>query len=328
MTSAGKSSSKFRSRSRLRAFLVLAVAGALLVPVAISWACGPNRAVQLDRLTYSPGQTVQVSGANFEPQATVNIKLNGSTVTSTTVSGTGNISASFTAPTATGTHVVTTDGVDQNGQSLAGTGNAQTFEVVAPAQAPSGSGSGPGSEAGSGAGSSPGTSPQSPGVTAPAPGTTSGGADRARGGDNSRSVSGGERVRRGPAARRAPANAGINTTEGVITTQGTTAFAGSVPRATRAAVAAQADGRRSARAGDRAPGKTAVPSEGSAASDAWSGLGTSPALVPGPTDPGVSEETGGGSVLTWALALLGLGALVLAGLGVAEVQRRRKVPVR
>ena len=319
MRTAGKSSAMLASGSRSRALLVLAVAAALLVPVAISWACGPNRSVQTDRVTYEPGKTVRVSGANFKEGATVDIKVDGRTVTTTQVSATGNISASFTAPTAPGTYVVTTDGIDpETGQALAGTGNSMTFTVAAaPAQAPSRGGPS----------SSPGTAPQRPSTVAPAPGRTSGGRAPSGSGDTSRSVSGGEQLRR-EAARRAPANAGINTTEGVIRAQGTTSFAGSVPRATRAAVAAQADGRRSARAGDRGAGKTAVPSEGSAASDAWSGLGRNPSLVPGSNDPGLSEETGGGSMLTWALALLGLGALVLAGLGVAEVQRRRKVPVR
>ena len=317
MNIAGKSSSKPLAGSRLRVLSVIAVAASCVVPVAISWACGPNRAIQTDRVTYTPGQTVNVTGANFEPAADVDVKLNGTTVASTKVSPTGNISTSFPAPSTAGTHALRTDGVDIHGQALQGTGNTVTFTVAAPAQSPSGGRPG----------SSPGTAPQRPSTVAPAPGRTSGGRAPSGSGDTSRSVSGGEQLRR-EAARRAPANAGINTTEGVIRAQWTTSFAGSVPRATRAAVAAQADGRRSARADDRGAGKTAVPSEGSAASDAWSGLGTSSALVPGANDPGVSEETGGGSVLTWALALLGLGALVLAGLGVAEVQRRRKVPVR
>ena len=315
MKIAWKSSSKLRAGSRLPVFLVIAVAASCVVPVAISWACGPNRSIQTDRDDYSPGQTVHVTGANFEEGAEVEVKLNGTTVANATVSATGNISASFPAPSTAGTYALRTDGVDSRGQALAGAGNTITFTVTAPAQSPSGGRSG----------SSPATSPQRPTTVAPAPGRTSGGRARSGSGDTSRSVSGGEQLRR-EAAGRAPTNAGVNTTEGVIRAQGTTSFAGSVPRATRVAVAARADGRSPARAGERGSAKAAVPSEGTAASEGWSGLGKSPSLVPGPTDPGVAE-TGGGSGLTWALALLGIGALVLAGVGVAEVQRRRKVSV-
>jgi hypothetical protein len=315
MKTAGTNPSRIGRGKRLRAFLVLAVATSLVVPVAISWACGPNRAIQLDRITYDPGQTVNVTGANFDAGAAVTIKVNGSPAVQVTVNSTGNINASFSAPSTPGTHVVTTDGVDANGQALAGTGNSVTLTVAAPRPA-AGGGS-------SGGGSTPGTTPQRPGVAAPAPGRTSGGATGRGRGDNSRSVSGGERLRRA-AAGRAPANAGINTTEGVITTRGgATSFAGSVPRSTRVAVAARAAGR-DAKRGGGAKAAAGRPSERSASADLWSGLASSknPSLLPG---SGSASSTGGaGSGLTLALALLGAGALGLVGLGVAEAKRRRK----
>ena len=314
-TAAGKHPSRLSRGQRLRAFLVLAVATSLVVPVAISWACGPNRAIQLDRITYTPGQTVHVTGANFESGAAVTIKVNGSPAVQVNVNSTGNLSASFSAPSSPGTHVVTTDGVDANGQALAGTGNSVTLTVAAP-RTPAGGGS-------TGGGSTPGTAPQRPGVAAPAPGRTSGGANgrRARGG-NSRSVSGGEQLRRA-VARRAPANAGINTTEGVITTRGgTTSFAGSVPRSTRVAVAARAAGRDAKRGGAKAAARR--PSERSASADLWSGIASSknPSLMPG--SGSVSSTGGGGSGVLLALALLGAGSLALVGVGVAEARRRRK----
>ena len=317
MTGAASSSRRGHG-TRLRAFFVLAVATSLVIPVAISWACGPQRGIQLDRITYAPGATVHVTGANFEPGADVTINVDGNPATSTTVSSIGNINASFGAPASPGTYVVTTVGLDSKGQSLAGTGNAVTLTVAPPA--PSGGGGG-----GGGGAPNPGTSPQSPGATAPAPGRTSGGTTGRARGDNSRSVSGGERPRRA-AARRAPANAGINTTEGVITTPGgTTSFAGSVPRATRAAVAARADRRRARGAGGQAAG---LPSERSASADLWSGLASdkNPSLMPG---SGSAPPPGGaGSGVTLALALLGAGVLALLGLAAAEAQRRRRASVR
>ena len=315
MPIARKSSSTLRADSRLRVIFVIGVAVSCVVPVAIAWACGPNRAIQTDRIEYSPGQTVRVTGANFDPGATVDVKLDGATVATTEVSSTGNINTSFSAPRAAGTYVLRSDGVNIHGQALEGTGNSQTITVKTPARSPSGS--------------SPGTSPQpTPGATAPAPGRTSGGRAPSGSGGRSRTVSGGEQLQRAAAqraaGRRAAANAGVNTTEGVINAQGTTSFAGSVPRATRAAVAAQADERRPGRAAERGSGKAARPSESSAASDAWSGLASaaSPALTPGAAELGTRD---GGSLLPWAL--LALGALALVGVGVAEVQRRRKAPV-
>lgn len=311
MSIADRSSPKPARGRRRRSLLVLAVAALVVVPAAISWACGPNRAIQLDRISYTPGQTVNVSGANFDVGASVDINVDGVGVTSTTVSGTGNISASFPAPSALGTHTVNTSGTDQNGQALAGTGNSVTFTVVAPSSSGGGGNpSSPGSSAGSGSGSGSST-----------PGTTSGRTGSGAG-DNSRSVPGGERFGRagGGGGGGGGANAGVNTTEGVIDTAGTTAFAGSVPRTTRAEVAARVTGDRGAASGAR-------PSERSAAADLWSGLSSSnnPSLMSEADEPG---DAGTGAGLVWALALLGAGALALLGLGAAEAQRRRKVPTR
>ena len=121
---------------RSRVLTVLALAVVLVVPAAAALACGPNRAVQLDRYVYPTGATVYVSGFNFEPGVSVTMKVNGAPVAIATVSGTGSLNASFTAPGVAGTYILTTEGVDQQGQPLPGTGNAVTFDVVAPPPSP------------------------------------------------------------------------------------------------------------------------------------------------------------------------------------------------
>jgi hypothetical protein len=295
---------------RRRALLVMAVAVMMIVPAAIAWACGPNRAVQLDRFAYPPGATVTVSGSNFEVGATIDILVNGGTVTSTTVSGAGNIFASFAAPSTPGSYTLTTAGVDSTGQALAGTGNAQTFSVAA---APTTSGGGGG---GNNPAPSPGTSPkQTTGNSQVAPGSTSGRSGGSGGGANGRSVSSGEHV--GRAAHP------VNTTEGVITTAGTTAFAGSVTRQTRVAVATKAASK-SARKHGASSTKAGTPSERSAGADLWSGVSSrgGASLIP----PAAQSTSGGGSGPALAFGLLAVGALMLGGLGVAEVRRRRKAP--
>ncbi|MDQ3147061.1 MAG: hypothetical protein M3R01_09060, partial [Actinomycetota bacterium] len=97
MTLTGKhvEGSKVRAQRRRRALVLLAVAGLLLIPAAISGASGPNRAIELDKVTYGPDDAVEVTGANFDVDATVQIKVDGSPVATATVTKTGNIATSF-----------------------------------------------------------------------------------------------------------------------------------------------------------------------------------------------------------------------------------------
>jgi len=312
--------SKVRAQRRRRALVLLAVAGLLLIPAAISWACGPNRAIELDKVTYGPDDAVEVSGANFDNGATVDIKVDGSTVVTTTVDGTGHIATSFRAPSSPGTYAVRTDGVNTWGQALEGTGNTRMLSVAAePGRAPGG---------GTGGGRTPGTSgPETGSEEGAAPRRTSGADGKGGTGDNQRSATGGERIGRAPANggvrtdARAPADSGVNTTEGAITTGGTTAFAGSVTQATRADVAERATG-----GGPTGGSPSPAPSERSAGADLWSGLGSgeNPSLVPG-NDAGLAApDTGSG--LAWGLLLLAAGLLALIALGVAEARRRRRAP--
>lgn len=299
---------------RRRALLVLAVTSLMVVPVAISWACGPNRGVQLDRHDYFPGQSVTISGANWIEGVNVQVTLNGNFVTGVTTNSTGNFSASFAAPSAAGSYTVVADGVDPStGNSLPGGNTRQTFTVTARQAASS-----PGANA-------PGAAPR-PRGNSPAGGTTSGGVgNRGRSGGNSRTVSGGERRSSGGGERArsgagAPSGAGgpVNASEeGLIKSAGATAFAGSVTRQARVKAATGGASRSKSKAAAR-------PSERSAAADLWSGLasGKNPSLAAGAND-GQAPSTAKGAGLALALGLLGVGFLTLLGLGVAEAQRRR-----
>ena len=61
------------SRVRRRPlFITLAVAATALVPAAIAWACVPSAAIGFDSpsYTYNPGQTVTVTGRQWQPART------------------------------------------------------------------------------------------------------------------------------------------------------------------------------------------------------------------------------------------------------------------
>lgn len=327
MSASKNASRKVSTAGRRRALFALAVTALLVVPAALSWACGPNRAVQLDRFDYHPGDPVTVTGSNFEVGATVFVTVNGDQVAQGTASGTGNLTVTFNAPATPGTYTLATQGVDQNGQALAGTGGTQSF-TVSPVPSTSGGGSGGGS-----------TSAPSPGTTrAPAPGSTGAqpGATRQSG---SNSTSGRERSRAGAQQRSgataprgsAPSRSGgvsggVNTTEGVIRTAGTTAFAGSVTRQDRVAAATKAKAKSKAKAGSPAQ---ADPAPGTATADLWSGFASAknPSLMPSTGNSGVPAG-GTGSGATLGLALLGLGMVALLGLAglTAASRRRRRVP--
>lgn len=294
----------------------------IVVPAAISWACGPNRAIQLSSYEVAPGSSVTLTGGNFYPDIDITIKVNGEVAGSGHTTSTGNLSAVFKAPTAPGTYSVHTDGIDPDtGQSLAGTGTPQSLVVKAPAPAPT---------TGGGGGSTPST-----GNGAPSPGTTTGsqpgssgqtgsnrtsGREPSRSGTRQRSTSGTDR---GTSGTRAEGSVGANTTEGVIRSAGRTAFAGSVPRKDRAAAAkAKAKGKVKAATGSVAEVR---PTQGTATSDLWSGFASSknPSLMPGAGDSGV-PTAGTSTGVKAGLALLGIGLVAALGLGGLAVAARRR----
>ena len=308
-----------RVATRRRGLLVLTVAALLVVPVAISWACGPNRAIQLDRHTYAPSAPVTVTGANFFEDVDITFRLGDGTVVATTrTSAVGNLRVTFNAPATAGAYTVVAHGIDPDtGQALAGTGGRESFTVAAPApttNAPSGNTPSTGNTPAPGAttGTQPGTSRQtgrnrtSGRERAPAPG-------RERSGTGSQSAPSGGGT--GTAA------GGVNTSDGVVQAGGRSAFAGSVTRQDRATAA---EAKAKAKAGAASP-STASPSTSTAVADLWEGFasGKNPSLVPNASDSG-APAAGTSSGVVAGLALLGVGLLGLLGLGGLIAAGRRK----
>lgn len=316
---------------RRRALIVLSLMAALLLPVAIAWACGPNRQMQCDRMSYSPGGQVSCSGVNFYENMQLSFRLdNGGPVGSVTTTSEGTFTFSFAAPADPGAYTLVAEGFDENGNPRPGLPARQSFEVAAPAppqQAPDASPQTPTP--------APGAAP-APGARNPAPRSNSP-TRQERGGTNRGSDQGRSRAE-SPAAdgnggRRDPSRTGqgggapsgglINPNEGVIESVGQEVFAGSVSREDRAST--PAGGNLPSTSPSPSKSNGSAPAEASASGDLWSGFGSSanPSLVPGANDA-LGPEADATPGVTWGLALLGLGLLVLmATLGVAEARRRR-----
>jgi len=310
---------------RRQTLIALSVMAALLLPAAIAWACGPNRQMQCDRMSYAPGGQVSCSGVNFYENMELSFRLdNGPSLGSVTTTPEGTFTFSFAAPGEPGAYTLVAEGFDENGNSRPGLPARQSFEVVAPAPAQQ----------------SPGASPQAPG-DAPAPGspraanptpgsnspTRQGRGEPNRGGDQGRSRSespaGGNGGRREPSRSgdggSAPSRGPVNSNEGVIESAGQPVFAGSATREERASTT---PGGKSAPSSESSG---SAPAEASATGDLWSGFGSSanPSLLPGVNDS-LAPDADTAPGVTWGLGLLGLGLLLLlATLSLAEARRRR-----
>lgn len=316
---------------RRHALIALTVMAALLLPAAVAWACGPNRQMQCDRMSYAPGGQVSCSGVNFYENMDLSFRLdNGGPVGSVTTSSEGTFTFSFAAPSAPGAYTLVAEGFDESGNPRPGLPARQSFEVAAPAPARPAPGASPQAPT-PGAVPTPGATPPAPGAGAPAPGTKAprrpGTGRPNRGGDQGRSQSespadsnGGRRgsPRSGNGGSALPALP-MNANEEVIENAGRQVFADSVTRADRASVAPGGKSSPSSGSSGLAPG------EASATGDLWSGFGSSakPSLVPSANDP-LAPEAADARGVTWGLALLGLGLLILmVTLGLAEASRRR-----
>jgi len=321
------------TRRRRQTLVVLSLMAALLVPAAIAWACGPNRQMQCDRMTYAPGGTVSCSGVNFYENMDLTFRLdNGPQVGSVKTSPEGTFTFSFAAPGEPGAYTLVAEGFDEQGNYRPGLPARQSFEVAAPAPAQQQETGGGGSPQSPGAAPSPGARNPAPGSDSP---TRQGRDGPSRSGDQgrARTESPAERNGGGQAERNGggqgsprsgngvsvPAGGGpVNTNEGVVDSGGQDVFTGSVTREERASTVDGGPAASSESGG-------AAPSEASAAGDLWSGFGSgaNPSLLPGGNDA-LSPEAETSPGVTWGLGLLGLGLLALmATLAVAEARRRR-----
>jgi hypothetical protein len=318
---------------RRRASIVLVALAVLLVPVAITWACGPNRAFQLSHSSCEPGCTMSASGSNYPAGSQLSLSLEpGGPLGSVTVPPSGSFSMSFSAPSSPGSYVVLLQGFDPaTGDPVAGTPARQSFSITASVSQPAAPAQpqdpGPTADAtpapaapGASAPSAPaqsGTPATPPRATAPgtASATTSG---RRSERPAARDGAGSDRGGRGSGSGSAAAQpAAVAEPVGVVDRSGEQVFAGSISRSERTS------GAKAAR--PAASSATARPSERSVGAEVWSGFNPSdgPSLLPqaGAVD---APKTGAESALLYGVLMLAVGSLALVGgLAVAAARRRR-----
>ena len=283
---------------RRRLFVALVVAALAVIPAAIAWACNPQAQLTTSKTSYSPGESMTVSGSFF-PRSTairINVESGGSATVTTTSNGAFRVSG-LQAPSSPGTYTVTANKADGSFQS--GLPKVASFAVASPGAAPTGQ---PGAPAAQG---------RSPAFREPSVVRSRGTTAVSRGGGTQRA----ERP-----------TGGVGGGAGAVTAGGQTVFAGSAAPAQRGSFVSGGTTTTAAPSGKAAArGKSAAARQSgrSAASDVWSGFsnsGKTPTLTNGVENP----EGGTGSQLGLGIGLLALGLVALAsGLAAAEARRRR-----
>lgn len=280
--------------------IALTAVSLLLVPAAIAWACNPQAQLQPNQASYTPGETMQLSGSFFPRGMAINVTGPNFSRTVTTTSN-GAFSVSVPVPTTPGSYTVRATRADGAAQSgLPKVVSFQVAKAVSTAPAPV---TGPPSRSTTGA-----TNPSfsEPGVArSPARGVA--------------------RTTQPRSTQPAPTTGGVAGGGTVVTgTTGVPVFAGSVAPAQTTfgapapATAAQRSAASSRRSSTAASGRAAASD-----SDVWSGF--APGRTPSLTSSAAGAPDGGtGSSLGLGIGLLAFGLLALAaGLTAAEVQRRR-----
>lgn len=327
---------------RRRVLIALVAVAALLVPAALAWACGPNRAFQLSHSSCEPACSMTASGSNYPAGSTLTLSLEpGGQVGSVTVPASGSFSMSFTAPSGAGSYVVLLQGFDADGNYVQGTPARQSFSVVAPPPQPvQQPDSGPAADATPSQSESPAPSASAP-AQSDAPATpprasTPGSATPSTSGRNSeRPAARNTPGARGDDSRGSASRAGSTGSRpavaqpgaaaepvGVVNRAGEQVFAGSISRSERTTSAAGKAGK--AAKAPAASSSSARPSDTSANAEVWSGFSPSggPSLLPQASAVG-APEAGPESALFYGVLLLGLGSLALVG-GLAIAARRRR----
>ena len=305
----------------------VAVAALILGAVGFAWACTPNADIHVEPASGEAGSTVTVSGSRFIEGRTVYVRWNSTTGRTLATAQGPSFTVQVTIPdvgadTYTIVGVTTADnGSEFTGREAftvtAGSGSpSDTSESTTGKEEESGGGDNSGSTSG---GDGSGTRGKTEATAKGGDGGTGEGRDTVRtaGGDGSTSPDPGRSTEGAPAQPpiSVPPEAPVVTTD-----SGREVFGGSVGPAGRNAVG---PGRNDS-ATTRIPAREGR-SEITAAGDLWSGFaaGGDGARVPGLSDaPSLSADEP--SELGLGMGLLAAGLILLtAGIGVAEVRRRR-----
>ena len=95
-----------RVRARLASIGAAIVATALVVSVAVAWACNPQAHLQLDAATYEAGSPMTIYGSYFPAGATITVSLSSGATTTVQASSGGGFTTQLTAPAAPGNYSV------------------------------------------------------------------------------------------------------------------------------------------------------------------------------------------------------------------------------
>ena len=118
-----------RHISRRRWLICLAVAGLLMIPPAVAWACNPQAHINLNQTSFSPGSSVTVYGSYFAGGKSITVSGPSGSTTVTSSAG-GAFVTSLTAPSSAGDYVVNAS------KPTGGTASASFVVTAPPAPAP------------------------------------------------------------------------------------------------------------------------------------------------------------------------------------------------
>jgi hypothetical protein len=305
--------------------LALAVAGLLVVPPAIAWACNPQAHLNLGQTSVTPGSQVTVYGSYFPSASSVTVTDPNGVAKSESTGAGGAFKTTVTAPTKPGNYVI-------SASKPSGGSAPASFSVVAPEVANSTPVSG---TSGAGAPSQPATSP-TPSDGSAAPAFVVPNVQRSPVSTGSVAPKTAPQIVPAPAPAPAPP-----VSSGVVSQGGQQVFAGSIAQnpvastpiiASTPVVATTAPkSHNAAPARGQAGAATSVPSASqlTASSDLWSGF--APGQTASLTSAGDGGMSGGGtsSALTIGIGALALGLVgLVAGLMGAELRRRSAISGR
>lgn len=269
------------------------VVAAVVIPVAIAYACNPQAHVSLDKTSYQPGGTVTVYGSYFPGNASITVTGPTGSVPVTASPG-GGFSTSLKAPSGPGPYTITAS------RPTGGFASA-SFSVSNPQSAVT---------------TKPGNSGNGQSSTSGAPSFRDPQVSRSRGTATSQSGSGDTA---GGNASTSRSGGGSTTPSTVTGPSGQQVFAGSAPAAAVAAAPTVARSRSEA-------ARTATAGTSSATQSALGDLYSNyqPGRTPSLMGASGAPSGGAGSSLGLGIGLLAFGFMSLvAGLTVAEARRRR-----